>query len=148
MLSLNSSSANRRLFRSALLLYCAVEGCLLFSVLQGTSMLHRGHRGWGGGSSSKMTMVSRTCRYIKCTRIAILVTALPGHLSNGQICGSPLAGNYMQYVRVSSPMAEVFQIHISSAALPCCVILFPANDPATISSPHSLHCIRPFCRSW
>ena len=61
---LNSSSANRRLFCSSPLEHCAVAVCLPFSVRQGNSMSHRGHRGWGVFSSSKMTTVSRTCQCI------------------------------------------------------------------------------------
>ena len=36
------------------------------------------------------------------------------------------------------PVANVFQMHISSTAIPYCVILCPASDTAAISSPHSL----------
>ena len=148
MLSFNSSSANRRLFCSDPLVHCALEGCLTFRIRQGTSMSHQGHHGWGRFTSAKMTMVSRTCRCQKCTRIAVLVAASPGHPSIGQLYGPPLAGKSMQYVRVSSPVAEVFQLLLYSAAHPCCVILCPAKYPAAISSLHSLHCTRPFCRSW
>ena len=110
-------------------------------------MLHWGHRGWGVFPSFKMTTVSRTCRCIKCTHISVLVAARPGNPSTGQLHGPPLAGKAMQYIRGSCPVAEVFQLHLSSAACLCCVILCPTNDPTAISSPHSLDCIRPFCLS-
>ena len=53
----------------------------------------------------------------------------------------------MWYVRGSSPVAKVFQIYLSSASIPCCVILCPTKDPDTISSHHSLNCTSPLCRS-
>ena len=98
-------------------------------------MLHRGHRGRGMFPSSKMTTVSRTCRCRKCTRISVLVAARPGHPSTGQICGPPLDGKAMDYVCGSSPVDEVFQLRLSSAACPCCFILWPINDPSAISPP-------------
>ena len=55
-------------------------------------MSHRVHCGWGRFPSSRMTMVSRICRCRKCTCIAVLVAAWPGHPSTGDLCGSPLAG--------------------------------------------------------
>ena len=81
LLSLNYSSANRLLFRSTPLAHCAVSGCLTFSVLQGTSMSHQGHQGWGRFLYSKMTTVSMTLQCRKCTRIAVLVSSCPGHHS-------------------------------------------------------------------
>ena len=148
VLSLNSTSANRRLFCSAPLAQYAVAGCLPFSVLQGTIMLHWGHRGWRRFPSSKMTMMSRKCRCRKWTRIAVLAVGRPGHPSNGQLCVPPLAVKSMQYVHRSSPMAKVFQLLIYSSARPCCVILFPAKDPISTPSHHSLHWACPFCLSW
>ena len=41
----------------------------------GTSMSHRGHRGWGRLPSSRITAVSLTCRCQKCTLIAVRVDA-------------------------------------------------------------------------
>ena len=146
MLSLNSTSANRRLYRSTPLAHCAVAGCLLFSIHQGNSMSHRGYRGWGRFPYSKMTTVSRKFRCIKCTSISVLVDACTGHPSTGQLRGPPLDGKSMRYVRGSSPVAEAFELSISSAARTCCVILFPAKYPAAISSSHSLNCTRTLCR--
>ena len=103
-------------------------------------MLHLGHQGWGRFTSSKTTTLSRTLWCRKCTRIAFIVASCTGHPSTRQLCGTSLAGTAMQYVRSSSPMAEVFQLHISSTACPCFVIIFPVNDSAAISSPNSLHC--------
>ena len=67
-----------------------------------------------------MTTVSRTCQCRKWTRIAVLFAARPGHPSTGQLRGPPLEGKAMRYVRGSSPVAEVVQLHLSSAARPCC----------------------------
>ena len=147
MLSFNSASASRRLFRSAPLAHCAVSGCLPFSLRQGTRMSHWGHRGWGRFPSSKIATVSRTCRCIKLTYIAVLVATRPGHPSTGQLLGPPLAGKAMQYVRGSSPVSEVLQLRLSSTDRPCCAILCPAKDPAAISSLYSLQWNLPFCRS-
>ena len=147
MISLNSSFTNRRLFRSATMVHCLVYGCLSFSVRQGTRMLHWGHHGWGRFTPSKVTTVYRTCRCRKCTRIAVLVADCPGHPSTSQLPRHPLSGKAMQYVRGSSPVAEFFQIYLSSAARPLCVILCPTKDSAAISSPHYLHYTRTFCRS-
>ena len=147
MISLNSSSANRQLFCSAPLAHCAVAGCLTFSVQQGTSMPHQGHRGWGRFPSPKMTTVSRTCRCRKCTCIAVLIAARPGHPSTGQLRRPSLSGKAMRYACGSFPVAKVFHIRLYSAARLCCVILCPAKDPSVISYPHSLHCTRTFCCS-
>ena len=131
---------------SAPLNHCAVAGCLPFRLHQGTSMLHWGHRGSGMFPSSKMTTASRTCQFIKCTCIVVLFSTRPGHPSTWQIHRRPLVGKDVRYVHGSSPMSDVFQIHISSPAFPWCVILFLTNDPSTISSPYSLHCTRPLWR--
>ena len=120
---------------------------LPFNALQGNSMSHRGHRGWGRFPTYKMTTVSRTCRCRKWTSIAVLVAACPGHPSNGQIRGPLLDGKVMWYVRIYSPLAKFVQLHLSSAARSCCVFMCPSIDPAAIHSPHSLHCTRPFCCS-
>ena len=45
--SLSSSAANSRLFCSAPQFYYAVHLCVPFRASHGTSMQHRGHRGWG-----------------------------------------------------------------------------------------------------
>ena len=97
--------------------------------------------------SSKMTTVFQTFKCIKWTHIAVLVTARPGHPSTRKLRGPPLAGKVMRYVRGSSPVDEGVQIHISSAAHPCCVFMCPDIYLAAISSLYSLHLTRPFCRS-
>ena len=64
-------------------------------------MSYRGHCGWERFPSSKMTTASRTCQCRKCTLIVVLVAGLPGHPSNGQLRGPPLAGKYMSYIRIT-----------------------------------------------
>ena len=105
------------------------------------------HRGWGRFPSSKMTTVSWTFRCRKWTHIAVLVVARPGHPSNRQLHGPPLAGKSMRYVHISSPVAEAIQIHISSAACPYCIFMCPAIDLSVISSLQSLNFTLPFYRS-
>ena len=162
MLSLNSSSANRRLFHSAPLAHCAVSGCLLFIVRQGTSMSHRGNHGWGVFTSSKMTTLSRTCRCKKWTRIAVLVVACPGHTSTGQIRGPPLSGNAMRYIRGSFPIGQGFPYPSLLCRLPmlCHPVprqrsrryllpALPALDPSLLSLPEGGSISRhpsPVCR--
>ena len=136
MISLNSSSANRRLFHSAPLLHCAVEVCLPFSVLQETSMLHRGHRRWGRFPSSKMTTVSRTCRCIKCTHIAFLVAARPGHPSIGQLYGLPWPGSpcgtYADLPLWPRLYRSIFPLPIAHAVSSCAPpIIPPPSSPRT-----------------
>ena len=147
MLSLNYSSANRHLIRSAPLAHCAVTGCLLFRICQRTSMSHRGHREWGGDSLLKNDHGVQDMPVQKMYRIDFLVAARPGHPSTGQIRRPPLDRKDMRYACGSSPVAKVFQIHFYSSAHPYCVVLCPANNPAAISCLNSLHCTRPFCRS-
>ena len=96
VLSISSAFASLRHFCSAPLAPCAVSGCLLSSVLQGTIMSYQGHRGWGTFLSSKMTTVSRTYWCRKWTRITVLVAARPGNPSTGQLREPPLAGNAMR----------------------------------------------------
>ena len=55
---LSSSAANLRIFHSAPQGHCAVRLCVPFRAFHGTSMSHRGHRGWGRFPSSNITMVS------------------------------------------------------------------------------------------
>ena len=105
MLSLNYFSDNRCLFHSATLAHRVVAVFRLSSVGHGTSISHWGHCGWGVFPSFKMTTVFRKFRRRKYTRIAVLVTARPGHPSTGQLRGPPLAGKAMQYVRGYSPVA-------------------------------------------
>ena len=45
--ALSYSASRCRLFRSASFLHCAVRQCILLRDRHGTSMLHRGHCGWG-----------------------------------------------------------------------------------------------------
>ena len=127
--------------------HCAVARYLLFNTLQRNSMLHRGHIGWGSFPSSKTTTMSQTFWCIKWTYIAVLFAARPGHISTGNLRGPPLNGKAMGYVHSSFPVVEVIQLHLSSAARPCCFFMFPDINPVAISSPHSLHCTHPFCRS-
>ena len=60
--SLYSSAANRRLFRSAPWLHCAMRLCVPFRAFHGTSMPHRVHHGWGRLPSSRITKVSLACQ--------------------------------------------------------------------------------------
>ena len=118
MLPLNSASDIRHLFLSAPFFHIAVEWCLPFKALHGTSISHREHLGWGNFPSSKMITISRTCRLQKCISIAVLAPAHPGRPSTGQLHGPPLVRKAIQYVYVSPPVAEASQIHRSSVAYP------------------------------
>ena len=95
-----------------------------------------------------MTTVSQTCRWIKCTRIDVLVAKHPGHPSTGQFCGPPAVGKVILYIRGSSPGAVADQLLLPYSDLPFCVYMCPAINPSTISSLHSLHCTLPLYRSW
>ena len=92
-LSCRSSSTRRLRFLSAPLAHWEVARCLLFRENQGIRMFQWGHRGWGMLPSSKLTTVSRTCWWKKCTCIAVFVDARPGHPSTGQLRGPQAVGN-------------------------------------------------------
>ena len=85
--ALSSSSTNHRRFLSALFLHCAVPLWDPLGDRHGSIMMHRGHRGWGGLTSSSMTTVSQTCWFQNCTRMAVWVSARPLHPSTGQGIG-------------------------------------------------------------
>ena len=91
--SLSSSAAKRRHFLFAPRFHCAVHQCFPFSDLHGTRMSHRGHRGWGRFTYSSITTVSLTCRFQKCTLVAVHVNARPLHPSTRQGLGTSIAGN-------------------------------------------------------
>ena len=121
-----------------------MEGTLLpYSVLQGTSMLHQGHRGWGMFPSSKMTTVSRTCRCIKCTRIAFLVAARPGFPPPSSSTGLPCPGRpygtsldlplWPRFSRSISPLP--LSHAVSSCAPPMILPPYPPRTPCTAPVP-------------
>ena len=148
MLSLNSASANCRLFRSAPQTHWVVAGCLPLSVRQGTIMSHWGKGGLGGFPFYKMTTVYSTFRCRKWTRIAILVAACPGYPCARQLRGPPLSGKAMQYVRGSSLVAKFFHLCLSSVARQCCVtsctVPVPSITPGTrVPLPSSVACMPP-----
>ena len=58
---------------------------------------------WGRFPFSKTTIVYRTYRCIKWTRIAVLVATCPGHHSTGQLYRTPLASKSIQYIHGYSP---------------------------------------------
>ena len=68
--------------------------------------------------------------------------------STGQLCGPPLVGKTRRYVCGKPPVTEASELHRSSVACQCCVILWDANDLVAISFLHSPHCTRSFCCSW
>ena len=95
------------------------------------------HQGWGRFPSSSMMTVSRTCLLQNCTRIAVLVPALPGHPSTGQSFAPPF-GNSIRYVLCSSPPVDAsVHAHPLSLAFLCCVMRWESSDPAAISWPQS-----------
>ena len=100
---LSSSAANISLFRSDPQVHCTVRLCVPFMELNGTSMSHRGHRGWGRSTSSRITTMSLTCRCQKCTLIAVRVNARPLHPSTGLGLGPALIKNAILQVLVSLP---------------------------------------------
>ena len=80
-----SSSADRCCrFRSAPFLHFAVRRFIPFKDLHGNSMSQRGHSGWRRFPSSSVSMVSRTCRCQKCTRMAVRISDRPLHPSTGK----------------------------------------------------------------
>ena len=111
-----------------------VARCLLFISCHGTSMSQWWHFGWGRFPSSKTTTLFRTCRWRKCTRIAVLVTARPRQPSTGQFRGLPAVRKAIWYVRASSLRGAANQLNLPSAALPCCVLICPASDLSAISN--------------
>ena len=94
-----------------------------------------------------MTTVSRTCQCRKYTHIAVLVATCPGQPSTRKLLRPHVVGKAIWYVCGSSSSVKAAQLHISSAAHPCYVPICLAINPSDISSPHSLYCTRPFCRS-
>ena len=113
-LSFRSASASRRLSRSDPLAQLAVAGCHPFSACRGTRMSHRVHCWWGRFPSSIMTTVYRTCRFRKCTRIAVRVAAWPG-----QLYRPPLDEKAIRDFRGPSPVAGVLQLRRYFATPPC-----------------------------
>ena len=101
----------------------------------------------GGVPSSKMTTVSRTCRWKQCTCITVLVAACPGYPSTVHIRGPPVAGNAILYVCGFPPGVVDSQRRLPSADLPYYVYMCPASEPSAISPPHYLHWIQPLCIS-
>ena len=87
-------------------------------------------------------------RWRKFTRITVLVAARPGHPPTGHFRGPPAVRKAIRYVRGSSPGGVYAQTRLPSTARPCCVLMYPAINPITISSLYSLKCTSPFCRSW
>ena len=59
--ALSSSAAKLNRFLSAPFLHCTVHRCNPLRERHGTSMLYKGHRGWGRFPSSIMTTVYQTC---------------------------------------------------------------------------------------
>ena len=91
--ALSSSTSRCHIFCFTPLFHCMVRQCIPFRSRHGTIMSHRGHCGWGRFPSSKITTVSQTCRYQKCTSIAIRVATQPLHPSIGQGLGIAFSGN-------------------------------------------------------
>ena len=89
----SSSASGRCFFCFTPFLHCAVHQCIPFNDRHGTSMSHRGHRGWGRLPSSSTTTVSLTCRCQNCTIIVVRVNARPLHPLTGQVLGLAFAGN-------------------------------------------------------
>ena len=77
--SFSSSADNRFLFRSAPQFHCAVCMCFSFNGFHGTSMSNRGHLGRGRLLFSRITTVSLTCWFHRCTLIAVRFGAQPLH---------------------------------------------------------------------
>ena len=91
--SLASYAVNRRCLRSSPFLHCAMLFCDPLKDRHNTSMLHRGHCGWGRLPSPSITMVSCTCQFHKCTLMVIHVAARPLQTSTGQCLGPAFIGN-------------------------------------------------------
>ena len=101
--ALSSSAVKRRRFRSSPFLHSAVRWCSPFRDRHGSSMLHRGHHGWGRFPSSSITTVYWTCRCQNFIRMAVRVAARTLHPSTGKGLGPVFARNTILNVMGSSP---------------------------------------------
>ena len=81
----------------------------------------------------KMMRVSRTCRWKKLTRIAVLVVARPRHPSTGKFRGPPEVGKAMR--RYVAPRQGPWFTNYVSHPLPSCAS--SADGPPATQAPSS-----------
>ena len=98
VLSLIYSTDSLPHFRSTPLVHWSVVVCRPFKSIHGTIISQRGCRGWVSLPSSKMTTVSLTCLWKKCTLIAILISDRPLHPSTRNFRSSAAVDNNIRYV--------------------------------------------------
>ena len=145
-------SADRHcLFCSTSFLHCTVCQCTPFRARHGTSMLHRGHSGWGRFPSFNITTVSWTCQCHKCNRMAVRVTASPLHPSIGKGLGPSFAWNVIRNLLVLStllPSPSPSFFPAPPLTIPCWVWWWIDSDHISRSFPHSGCFIRSCYLSW
>ena len=146
--TLSSSAAKLRQFLSAPLFKFAVRLCDPFRDHHGTSMLYRGHRGWGGLPFSSISTVSRTCQCQKCTRMAVRVSTRPLHPSTGKVLGPAFSGNNILYVLgLLPPPSPSPSCPGPPFSTPFYVCQCAASDPLAKSFLHSGNLTRSYCLS-
>ena len=149
VIAFSSSAARFCRFRSAPFLHFAVRRFIPFKDLHGTSMSQRGHSGWRRFPSSSVTMVSRTCRCQKCTRMAVSVAARPLHPSTGQVPSPAFSGNAIRNILGSLPPPPLLSFFpIPPLTTLCWFWRCAASDPLSKYFLNSGHCNHFYCLSW